>query len=198
MRVAWAIVLLAACASANPMPADTSTVQILSASASVEFVSHDGCIQNEVSIFIKRTTALQGASKETGTRGEATYSRSRYDLCEDTDLGTDVGSSSAAVLSGDLQRIHLDIAIEGVSHAIGRGLDAAVPPVRISFSLTWSGTGNIHRVGGSPGTSSSAKVVVRQNSQSRGATVGGQVDGEEIFSGSIGSIMLTTRQTIAR
>lgn len=196
MRIAWAVLLLATPASTNSAPEDSSASQVLTASANLAFVSPEGCIQNEVSIFVRQTTAKPGAAKTAGPKSDVTYSRSRFDLCEDDDLGTDLGSSSTAVISGDLNRVRVDASIDGINRALRRGFDASEPPIRVAFSLTWTGTGDILRVGRNPGAAN-ARAAVRPDSRSRSATLQGRVDGQDVPAGSIGSILLTTRQAVA-
>jgi len=196
MRIVWAILLLATPASTNSAPGDSSESQVLRASANLAFVSPDGCIQNEVSIFIRQTNAKPGAEKTAGPKNDVTYSRSRFDLCEDDDLGTDLGSSSTAVISGDLNRVRVEASIDGIPRAIRAGFDASQPLVRVSFSLTWIGTGDIIHVGRNPGAPN-PRAAVRPDSRSRSATLQGHVDGQDVPAGSIGSILLTTRQAVA-
>ena len=69
----------------------TTTTQASAASASFVYVSDDGCVQNEVVLFANRTTVV--SAKAPRTTAEVMYSRYQYDYCEDSDLGTDVGTS---------------------------------------------------------------------------------------------------------
>src|ERR1035438_10927824 len=66
--------------------------QTSAASANFAYVSDDGCILNEVIVFANRTTAVKTDAPR--TTAEVTYTRYRYDYCEDADLGTDLGTSS--------------------------------------------------------------------------------------------------------
>jgi hypothetical protein len=186
MRVAWAIVLLAPLATAGPAPATTATVEVRSASADLAFVSREGCVQNEISIIVHQTTVRPGASQDARTETHVSYSRSRFDFCEGVDLGTDLGSSRTALFSGDLNRARLDVSIDGV--------DASQSTIRISFSLTWNGTGNIQRAGRSPSASPDAKAAVHTVSQSRNAWVEGRVDGQDVSGATIAASLQTTRE----
>jgi len=68
--------------------------------------SDDGCVQNEVIVFANQTTVVSGNAPR--NHREVTYTRYRYDYCEDTDLGTDLGTSSQPMFSGDLNRASLE------------------------------------------------------------------------------------------
>src|ERR1035438_9580235 len=79
-----------------------TTTQTSAASANFTYVSDDGCILNEIIVFANRTTVVTANAPR--TTGEVTYTRYRYDYCEDVDLGTDLGSSAQPAFSGDLNR----------------------------------------------------------------------------------------------
>lgn len=198
MRATTAFALLALLASTNADPAESPTVESLSASGNLSFVSRDGCIENDVTIFVNKTVAPPGASKAVSYKTDVTYSRLRYDLCTDSDLGTDLGSTSTAEVSGDLKSVHLVATVDGIPRAIRSGFDAAIAPVRISFSLTWIGAGDINHLSHHVGTATNVKAAARPDRQSRSAWIGGQIDGAEVSSGSIGSILLTARRTATR
>ena len=61
-------------------------------------MSDDGCVQNEVMVFVTRTTVA--SAKGPVATAEVTYTRYRYDYCTDADQGTDLGTSSRPVFSG--------------------------------------------------------------------------------------------------
>jgi hypothetical protein len=188
MRTSWIFVLLVAPAL-NGAPLDTTPVQALSATANLAFLSGDGCVQNEILIFVNQTSGAPNTPGGVPGKTDVTYSRSRFDFCEGVDLGTDRGSSQAVTVSGDLKRLRLDGTING--------MDRAQVATRVTFSITWTGMGEIHRVTHAAGTPN-AKGAARPDTQSCTATVVGRVEGEEISEASIGSILLTMRQTKTR
>jgi hypothetical protein len=188
MRTSWMVALLVSPAL-NAGPLDTTPVQVLSATANLAFISHDGCVQNEISIVVNQTAAAANTSGGAPGNTDVTYSRSRFDFCEGVDLGIDRGHSRTVTVSGDLKRLRLDGSIDGS--------DGSQASTRVAFSITWTGMGEIHRVT-HPVGATNAKGVSRPDTQSRGATVIGHVDGEEISEASLGSILLTMRQTKTR
>ena len=169
--------------------ASTTTTQASTASASFAYVSDEGCVQNEVMVFVNRTVLV--SSKGSNTTAEVTYSRYRYDFCEDTDLGTDLGTSARPVFSGDLNRASLNAAINGHSSS------GAV--VTVSFVLVWEGKGSITRRTGVPQNPRAGKAkLIRSDDQSRGAVVSGTVDDRDISDATIGASLHTTGKTIAQ
>jgi hypothetical protein len=88
-----------------------TTTQAFAASASFAYVSDDGCVQNDVIVFANRTTV--DSAQAPSTTAEVTYSRYRYDYCQDSDLGTDQGTSRRPLFSGDLNRASLNATING-------------------------------------------------------------------------------------
>jgi len=185
MRTSWVVVLLVSPAL-NAAPLETTSVQALSATANLTFISRDGCVENDISIFVNQTTPAPNATRGVSGKTDVTYSRSRFDFCEGVDLGTDRGSSRAITVSGDLKRLRLDGSIDGT--------DGSQAATRLAFSITWTGMGEIHRVT-HPASPANAKIAARPDTQSRSATVAGHVEGEEVSDASIGSILLTMRQT---
>jgi len=185
-------VLLALRTWASPAPAATSKVEVRSATANLAFVSYEGCVQNEISIFVNQTSVWPGASGEPHSETAISYSRTRFDLCEDIDLGTDTGASRSAHFSADMSRAQLEASIEGTG--------PSQAPTRISLSLTFIGTGDTHQASRSPGapTNAKAKVAVRTDSQTRNAWVQGRIDGQDVSGGSLGASLQITRQTITR
>lgn len=185
MRISWIVVLLVTPAL-NGAPLSSTPVQALSATANLAFISRDGCVQNEVSIFLNQTIPAANATPGVPGKADVTYVRNRFDFCEGVDLGTDRGSSHAVSVSGDLNRLRVDGTIDGT--------DASQAAIRLTFSIMWTGMGEIRRVTHASGAAN-AKGAARPDTQSRSATVIGRVDGEDVSEASIGSILLTMRQT---
>jgi len=162
----------------------TTTTQASAASASFVYVSDDGCVQNEVVVFANRATAA--SAKAPGTTAEVTYSRYRYDFCEDSDLGTDMGTTARPIFSGDLNRASLNATIGG--HTPTGSV------VTVSLVLIWEGKGRVTR-----------QVRRPQNARaggsehlSRNAVVSGTMDGEDISDEMVGASLHTTRKTVSR
>jgi hypothetical protein len=149
-------------------------------------VSDDGCILNEVIVFANRTTAVRANAPRTTT--EVTYTRYRYDYCEDTDLGTDLGTSSHAVFSGDLNRASLNATISGHT--------AAGSAVTVTFVLIWEGKGAVTRKTGGPQNAPAAGAkAMRTENLNRGAVVTGSMDERDISDSVVGASLHTTRKT---
>jgi hypothetical protein len=166
----------------------TTTKQTASASASFTYVSDDGCVQNEVSVFAHKTTMVAAVTPK--TTAIVNFFRHRYDICEDSDLGPDVVTGTVTDFSGDLNRASLFSTISGTS-ALGS-------VVRVSFALVWQGKGAITRVTGRPqNTRAGASKVVRSENASRSAVVSGTIDGENISEMPNASLR-TTQNTISR
>ncbi len=153
-----------------------ATTHTSAASASFIYVSDDGCILSEVIVFANRTTVVSAGAPR--TTGEVTYTRYRYDYCEDADLGTDLGSSSQPVFSGDLNRALLNATIHGHT--------ASGSPATISFALTWEGKGGITSKAGRPQNTPAARLTRTEN-MSRNATVSGSVDEQDISDAAAGA-----------
>jgi hypothetical protein len=159
------------------------------ATANFAYVSDDGCVQNEIIVFASRTTVV--SDKTPHTTAEVTYSRYRYDYCEDTDLGTDLGASSQPVFSGDLNRASLNATVNGHT--------ASGSAVTVSFVLVWEGKGVIARRMGRPqNTRDGGANLVRNENLSRTAVVSGSMDGLDISGATVGATLHTTRKTISR
>ena len=165
-----------------------TTTQGSTASATFAYVSDDGCVQNEVIVFADRTTVV--SAKGPSTTAEVTYTRYRYVYCEDSDLGTDLGTSPRPMFSGDLNRASLNATINGHT--------ASGSVIAVSFVLVWEGKGGITRRVGRPQTTraGSAKLVPSEN-LSRNAVVSGTMDDRDISDATIGASLHTTRKTIS-
>jgi hypothetical protein len=167
----------------------TTTTQAFAASASFAYVSDDGCVQNDVIVFANRTTV--DSAQAPSTTAEVTYSRYRYDYCQDSDLGTDHGTSLRPIFSGDLNRASLNATINGHT-AFGS-------MVTVSFELVWEGKGGITRHASRPQNTraSSAKLIGSEN-LSRNAVGHGTMDERDISDAMVGASLHTTRKTISR
>jgi hypothetical protein len=167
----------------------TATTQESAASASFTYVSDDGCVQNEVTVFANRTTVV--SAKAPSATAEVTYFRYRYDYCEDSDLGTDLGTSRQLVFSGDLNSASLSATIDGHSTS------GSVVPV--SFALVWEGKGDItHQSSRPQRTRASGTKLIGGDSLSRTAVVTGTVDRRDISQAVVDASLHTTRKTISR
>ena len=173
-------------AQAQPVP---TTTQTASASANFAYVSDDGCVQNEVIVFANQTTVVSGNAPR--TTAEVTYTRYRYDYCEDTDLGTDLGTSSQPMFSGDLNRASLNAAIHGHT--------ASGSAVTVSFVLVWNGRGSVtSRVGRPQDARAGSAPSPGSENLSRNAVVSGSMDERDIANAAVGASLHTTRKTIFR
>jgi hypothetical protein len=167
----------------------TTTTQASAASANFAYVSDDGCVQNEVMVFVTRTNAT--TAKGPATTAEVTYTRYRYDYCEDIDLGTDLGSNPRPVFSGDLNRASLNATING--HTTSGAL------VTVSLALVWDGRGSVIRKEGRPQAARTGGAkLIRSASSSRNAVVTGTMDERDISFATVGARLQTTQNTIAR
>ena len=166
-----------------------TTSQTAAASANFTYVSDDGCVLNEVIVFANRTTVVKANTPR--TTAEVTYTRYRYDYCEDVDLGTDLGASSQAAFSGDLNRASLNAAINGHT--------ASGSPVTVSFVLLWEGKGGITRKVGRPANApaGSAKSIPTET-LNRNAVVTGSMDERDISDAAVGASLHTTRKSISQ
>jgi hypothetical protein len=164
-----------------------TTTQTSAASANFAYVSDDGCILNEIIVFANRTTAVKANAPR--TTAEVTYTRYRYDYCEDVDLGTDLGASSQAAFSGDLNRASLNASINGHT--------ASGSPVTVSFVLMWEGKGVITRKAGRPPNAPAvgARSILTET-LNRNAVVSGSMDERDISDAAVGASLHTTRKTI--
>ena len=166
-----------------------TTTQASAANASFAYVSDDGCVQNEVVVFVNRTTVVSAQAPK--TTAEVTYSRYRYDYCEDSDLGTDLGASSRPVFSGDLNKASLNATINGHT---GSG-----SVVSVSFVLLWDGKGGIARRADRPqDTRAGSARLIRSENLSRNAVVSGTIDERDISNATLDASLHTTRKTISR
>ncbi len=184
-----AISSMIAAAAQAPAPVSGSATRSSVASATFAYVSDGGCVQNQVVVFANLRTA--SPSKGAGTSAEVTYSRHRYDDCEDSDLGTDIGTSSRLAFSGDLNKAYLNAAVEGHT--------PSGSPVTASFALVWEGKGAITRQASRPtgARSGSGKAIPSEN-LSRGAVVTGSMDGEDISDAVVSGSLHTSRKTVPR
>jgi len=180
---------LSCCMAVHAQPLVTTTTQTSSASANFAYVSDDGCVQNEVIVFANQTTVLSG--KAPRTTAEVTYTRYRYDYCEDIDLGTDLGTSSLPMFSGDLSRASLNGTIHGHT--------ASGSAVTVSFVLLWNGRGSVTSRAGRPqdARAGGARLIGSEN-LSRSAVVSGSMDERDIADAVVGASLHTTRKTISR
>jgi hypothetical protein len=166
----------------------TTTTQASTASANFAYVSDDGCVQNEVMVFVTRSTVA--SAKGPTTTAEVTYTRYRYDYCADVDQGTELGASSRPVFSGDLNRASLTAAINGHT--------ASGTPVTVSLALVWDGRGSITRKAGNPQAARSGGAkVIRSENWGRNAVVNGTMDERDISFAMVGARLQTTQTTIA-
>ena len=167
-----------------------TTKQTSAASASFAYVSDDGCVQNEVIVFATKTTVTAAATPN--PTSAVTYSRYRYDDCQDADLGTDVGSSQRSLFSGDLNKAMLNATINGTTASGGT--------VTISIVLVWEGKGSPTRLPGHPANQrAGGPKVIRGESLSRNATlVSGTIDGQDVSHGVVSAILHTTQTTTPR
>ena len=178
---------LSAFVAAQAQTAATTT-QPSAASANFTYVSDDGCILNEVIVFANRTTVTRASAPQVTT--EVTYTRYRYDYCEDTDLGTDLGSSAQPAFSGDLNRASLNATIHGHT--------ASGSPVTVSFVLMWEGKGGVTRkVGGPQNAPAGSTRSIRTENLNRNAVVSGSMDDRDISGDAVGASLHTTRKTIS-
>jgi len=166
-----------------------ATTQSASASPSFAYVADDGCIQNDVLVFANQTTT--DTAKTPGPILEVTYSRHRYDYCQDSDLGTDAGTSSHPMFSGDLNRALLSVTILGHT--------ASGSPVTVAFALVWEGKGGItSRTDRPQNARAGAAKTIRIENLSRGAAVSGTMDERDISDAIVGASLHTTRKTSSR
>jgi hypothetical protein len=166
-----------------------TTTQTSAASATFAYVSDDGCIQNEVVVFANTTTVVSG--KTPGTTSEVSYTRHRYDHCEDSDLGTDLGTGTRPTFSGDLNKASLNAAVAGRT--------PSGSTVTFSVALVWEGKGGItHQAGRPQKAGANGAKSIRSENLGRNAVVNGTIDGEEISDAVVGGSLHTTRKTIAR
>jgi len=165
-----------------------TTMQEAAATASFTYVTDDGCVQNEVTVFANRTTAV--SAKTPNATAEVTYFRYRYDYCEDSDLGTDLGASSRPVFSGDLNSASLNARIDGRT--------ASGSVVTISFVLEWEGKGGIARRAGRRQDTRAGGKSIGGETLSRSAVVTGTVDERNISDATVDASLHTTRRTIPR
>jgi hypothetical protein len=169
--------------------AQTTTTQASSASASFTYASDDGCVQNEVTVFANRTTV--GSAQAPSPTAEVTYFRYRYDYCEDSDLGTDLGTSRQLIFSGDLNGASLNATIEG------RTAQGSV--VSVTLALVWEGKGNITRQASPPQkTRAGGARPIRGENLSRNAVVTGTVDRRDISDAMVDASLRRIRETISR
>jgi hypothetical protein len=166
-----------------------TTAQTSAASANFAYVSDDGCILNEVIVFANRTTEL--TAKPPRTTGEVTYTRYRYDYCEDADLGTDLGSSAQPAFSGDMNRASLNATIHGHT--------ASGSPVTVSFVLMWEGKGSVTRKAGRPRNAPGGSTQLTSTENlNRNAVVSGSMDEQDISGAAVGASLHATRKTISQ
>lgn len=164
------------------------TTQVSTASANFSYVSDDGCIQNDVMVFATRRTVV--SDKAPSTTGVVTYSRYRYDYCQDSDLGTDLGSSSRLDLSGDLNKTSLNATIQGHT--------ASGSTVSISFVLMWEGKGNVTRQVSTPPNARAANAKLTRSDMIRNAVVRGTVDERDVSEAVVGARLRSTQNTMSR
>ena len=173
--------------AAEAQPAATTT-QASAASATFAYVSDDGCVQNEVVVFANTRTGVSG--KAPSTTAEVTSTRHRYDYCEDSDLGTDLGTGTRPTFSGDLNRASLNAAIDGHT--------TSGSAVTVSLVLVWEGKGVITHLAGRPRDARAGSAKIRTENLGRNAVVSGTIDGEDISDSTVGASLHTTRKTIPR
>ena len=169
-------------------PQTATTTQRSAANASFTYVSDDGCIQNEVVVFASRTTVVSADPRKASVL--VTYYRSRYDSCEDADLGTDLGTSSQPIFSGDLNRASLNGTVSGPTPS---GLVATA-----SFVLVWEGNGGITRLADRAQKTPASAKVIRSDDFRRTAVATGTIDGHDISGGMVSASLHTTQKTISR
>jgi hypothetical protein len=170
-------------------PQTPTTTLRSAANAIFAYVSDDGCVQNEVVVFASRTTVMSADPQKATVL--ATYYRNRYNFCEDSDLGTELGTSSQSIFSGDLNRASLTGTISGPT--------ASGPVAAASFVLVWQGNGDITRLADRPQQTRAGRAkVIRSEDLTRNAVASGTIDGRDVSSGVVGAILHTTEKTISR
>ncbi len=186
LTLACLCLTLSGSVAAQVQPA-TRTTQTSAASANFAYMSDDGCIESQVTVFANRTTV--NAEQAPATMA-VMYSRHRYDYCENSDLGTDLGTSLRPVFSGDLNRAALNTTISGTT-AAGSG-------VSVSFELVWEGRGDARRLLDEGKGASGRARLIRNESQTRGAVVSGTVDGQNVAGATLSATLRTSRKTVSR
>jgi hypothetical protein len=167
----------------------STTTRSSAASATFSYVSDDGCVQNDVSVFANSTT-LAGTNP-LNTKTTVTYSRYRYDYCADTELGVDMGTNPKPVFSGSLDKALLNASITGTT--------ASGTAVSVSLVLLWEGKGAAERLADRPqNTRAGSPKVIRSENLRRNATVSGTIDGQDVSSGMVHATLHTTQKTTAR
>jgi hypothetical protein len=167
----------------------TSKKQTFSARASFTYMTDDGCVQNEVIVFANKTTMVAAVPPSTTTG--VTYSRYRYDYCEDSELGMDVGTSPQLTFSGDLNKASLYGTISGTAASGSVGT--------VSLELVWEGTGNITSLPGRPQNKrAGGSKVLHSENMSRHAVVRGTIDGQNVSGGMMTASLHTTQDTISQ
>jgi len=180
---------LSSCLIAAAAQTAATVRQASAASANFAYMSDDGCVENEVVVVANTTTVV--STKTPRPNSQVMYSRHRYDYCEDTDLGTDLGTSLRPVFSGDLNRAALNATISGTT--------ASGSTVTVSFVLVWEGKGGImHLASHPPNTGSGNTRVIRSQNLSRNAVVSGTMDGQNISDAMVSASLQTTRKTASR
>src|ERR1700683_5143479 len=111
MTLTCTCVWLAISSSIAARAQTATTTQASVATASFAYISDDGCVENDVIVLANSTTVV--SSGQPTTTLAVTYSRHRYDSCENSDLGTDMGSSPRPLFSGDLDRASLNVTMSG-------------------------------------------------------------------------------------
>ena len=162
-----------------------TTTKSSSATASFAYLSDDDCVQNDVEVFASQTTVA--SSKVPKTTMAATYSRHRYNLCEDSDFGHRLRSRRATGLRGRFgpcvsQRDHQWLKWSRLDD--GR-----------CFCVGWAGKGESTRLPAPPETKRTGRpTVIRSENLSRGAIVRGAIDGQDISGTEQSSHSLHTAQ----
>jgi hypothetical protein len=168
----------------------TTTAQASAANASFAYISDDGCVQNDVVVFANKTTVVSANPPD--TKATVTYSRYRYDYCDDSDLGTDMGASAQPVFSGNLDGALLNATINGTT--------ASGSAVSVSIVLVWQGRGATTPLAGRPPNSraGSPKVIHSENLSRNATVVSGTIDGQDITQGLVSASLRTTLKTTSR
>jgi len=167
----------------------TTTTQASAANASFAYVSDDGCVQNDVVVFANKTTVVSANPPTTKTA--VTYSRYRYDYCDDADLGTDMGASAQPVFSGNLDGALLNATVNGTTAA-----GSAAP---VSIVLVWEGRGARTSLAARPHTRAGSPKVIHSENLSRNAVVvSGTIDGQDISQSLVSASLRTTLKTTSR
>ena len=164
------------------------STQSSSATATFAYLSDDDCVQNEVEVFASRTTVTSASGPPPSMT--ATYSRHRFDICENIDLGADIGATGHGTFTADLDRASLSATIGGVSPSGAR--------TTINIALEWAGRGATVQPSAAPSNQIAGKPKVTRGSASRSAVARGTVDGIDVSDAAVGASLHLEQHTVSR